>query len=273
MFDRNYNPAQAAGSGKEMRRVAVGPSDDDTRYTEAVMKAWAERDWSWSMEGLSLHSYTVPQWPASLPSTDFGEGDYALILATTLKMDQRIATHSAIMDRYDPETGFTAMMRTTGYSLAITGMMQVRKQVTGAGVLTPTDVDRALTLTVASVIIVFLSTLLLAQLANSEVLDLPDQHSRAGIINLSGHQPRRELDDVRFQRQVVRHVGDGGRAVLRPRMRGASRSPRTPSGRLRAPRCISARAMTLRSSPGRPTVSWTTGSSRSPFISQKGCPH
>lgn len=102
-FTRNYNPAQQGADGDTMQRIAVGPSDDDTRYTEAVMKAWSERDWSWSMEGLSLHSYTVPQWPPSLPSTDFGEDDYALILAATLKMDQRIATHSAIMDKYDPE--------------------------------------------------------------------------------------------------------------------------------------------------------------------------
>ena len=102
-FTRNYHPAQQGPDGDAMQRIAVGPSDDDTRYTEAVMKAWSERDWSWSMEGLSLHSYTVPQWPPSLPSTEFGEDDYALILATTLKMDQRIATHSAIMDKYDPE--------------------------------------------------------------------------------------------------------------------------------------------------------------------------
>src|SRR5688572_19113900 len=101
-FTRNYNPAQQSGEDV-MQRIAVGPSEDDTSYTEEVMKAWAGRDWSWSMEGLSLHSYTVPQWPASLPSTDFGEGDYALILATTLKMDHRIATHSAILDRYDPD--------------------------------------------------------------------------------------------------------------------------------------------------------------------------
>jgi len=101
-FTRNYNPAQQTGDGV-MQRIAVGPTDDDTAYTEGVMKAWAGRDWSWSMEGLSLHSYTVPQWPPSLPSTEFGEGDYALILKTTLKMEGRIAAHSAIMDRYDPK--------------------------------------------------------------------------------------------------------------------------------------------------------------------------
>ena len=100
-FARNYNTAQT-GEGA-MERIAVGPSDDDTSYTEGVMKAWAGRDWSWSIEGLSLHSYTVPKWPPSLPSTGFGEDDYATILKTTLKMDERVAKHSAIMDKYDPE--------------------------------------------------------------------------------------------------------------------------------------------------------------------------
>jgi alpha-N-arabinofuranosidase len=101
-FTRNYNPNQQTGEGV-MQRIAVGPTDDDTSYTEQVMKTWAGRDWSWSIEGLSLHSYSVPQWPPSLPSTEFGEDDYALILKTTLKMDGRIAEHSAIMDRYDPK--------------------------------------------------------------------------------------------------------------------------------------------------------------------------
>ncbi|MGB5778145.1 MAG: alpha-L-arabinofuranosidase C-terminal domain-containing protein [Allopontixanthobacter sediminis] len=117
-FDRNYNQAQAEGSGREMKRVAVGPSDDDTRYTEAVMKAWADRDWSWSIEGLSLHSYTVPQWPPSLPSVGFEEGDYALILQTTLKMDERIKLHSEMMDRHDPEKKVALIVDEWGVWLA-----------------------------------------------------------------------------------------------------------------------------------------------------------
>ncbi|NVD45083.1 alpha-N-arabinofuranosidase [Qipengyuania atrilutea] len=115
-FDRNYNLSQTGE--RAMERVAVGPSDDDTRYTEAVMKTWSERDWSWSIEGLSLHSYTVPQWPPSLPSTEFGEDDYALILDTTLKMDERIATHSAIMDKYDPEKEVALVVDEWGVWLA-----------------------------------------------------------------------------------------------------------------------------------------------------------
>lgn len=44
-----------------------------------------------------------------------------------------------LVDRYDEARGISAMMRTTGYSLAITGMMQVRSAVRGAGVLTPDE--------------------------------------------------------------------------------------------------------------------------------------
>ena len=101
-FVRNFNPAQQSGEDV-MQRVAVGPVDDNPAYTEAVMKAWSERDWTWSIEGLSLHSYTIPSFPAAMPSVDFGEDDYAQIVGLTLGMDQRIARHSAIMDRYDPE--------------------------------------------------------------------------------------------------------------------------------------------------------------------------
>jgi lysine 6-dehydrogenase len=43
-----------------------------------------------------------------------------------------------LLDRYDPDTGITAMMRTTGYSLAITGAMQAAGKVR-PGVWTPDE--------------------------------------------------------------------------------------------------------------------------------------
>ena len=43
-----------------------------------------------------------------------------------------------LLDYYDAEKGISAMERTTGYSLAITGLMQARKQVQ-PGVLTPDE--------------------------------------------------------------------------------------------------------------------------------------
>ncbi|MEP7000338.1 MAG: saccharopine dehydrogenase C-terminal domain-containing protein [bacterium] len=44
-----------------------------------------------------------------------------------------------LIDRYDEAHGISAMMRTTGYSLSITGQMQVRGQVTPPGVWTPDE--------------------------------------------------------------------------------------------------------------------------------------
>src|SRR5436190_2752720 len=44
-----------------------------------------------------------------------------------------------LLDYFDAATGISAMMRTTGYSLAITGVMQVDGRATSAGVYTPDE--------------------------------------------------------------------------------------------------------------------------------------
>jgi alpha-N-arabinofuranosidase len=89
-----------------MMRIAVGPGGDGprwTEWTETVMKAWQAHTWSWDMEGLSLHNYTVVKWPPAYKSVGFGEAEYAQILKSTLEMDGLIRTHGAIMDKYDPQ--------------------------------------------------------------------------------------------------------------------------------------------------------------------------
>jgi alpha-N-arabinofuranosidase len=104
-FVRNFNPAQQQDPHR-MLRIAVGPGGDGprwTEWTEIIMKAWQGRSWSWDMEGLSLHNYTVVKWPPAYKSVGFGETEYGEILKSTLDMNRLIATHSAIMDKYDPE--------------------------------------------------------------------------------------------------------------------------------------------------------------------------
>jgi alpha-N-arabinofuranosidase len=84
----------------------VGPGGGEPRWTdwtETVMKAWQGHQWSWDIEGLSLHNYTVIKWPPAYASVGFGEKEYAEILHKTLEMDALIAKHSAIMDKYDPQ--------------------------------------------------------------------------------------------------------------------------------------------------------------------------
>jgi len=114
-FDRNFNPAQT------MQRVAVGPSGGDTEYTEAVMKAWSKKDWSWGFEGLSLHNYTTGGgWPPVHKATGFGENDYAVMLKDTLGMDDLIRKHAEIMDKYDPEKKVSLVVDEWGAWLAPT---------------------------------------------------------------------------------------------------------------------------------------------------------
>jgi len=44
-----------------------------------------------------------------------------------------------LLDYYDAAHGISAMMRTTGYSLAITGLMQVDGRIAAQGVHTPDE--------------------------------------------------------------------------------------------------------------------------------------
>jgi alpha-N-arabinofuranosidase len=103
-FVRNFNPTQR--DNQQMLKIAVGPGGGEPRFiewTETVMQAWQKRQWSWDMNGLSLHNYTVVRWPPAFKSVGFGEAEYCQILKSTLEMENLISRHSAIMDKYDPQ--------------------------------------------------------------------------------------------------------------------------------------------------------------------------
>ncbi len=102
-FVRNFNPAQQKD---KMLSIAVGPGGGDARFmewTDVMMKAWKNHTWSWDMQGLSLHNYTVVNWEDKHKSVGFGEKEYGEILRETLKMGDLIDKHAAIMDKYDPK--------------------------------------------------------------------------------------------------------------------------------------------------------------------------
>ncbi len=63
----------------------------------------------------------------------------ALRVTVTGTKDGKPATRAwNLVDRYDEAHGISAMMRTTGYSLAITGLMQARGEI-ALGVHTPDE--------------------------------------------------------------------------------------------------------------------------------------
>ena len=117
-FVRNYNPAQKDAT--QMTRVAVGWDSLDSDYTDAVMKAWKTKVWSWDIESVSLHNYTIAGWPPSYASTGFGEAEYAKLVKDTWRMETLIAKQTAIMDTYDPEKKISLSVDEWGVWLAPT---------------------------------------------------------------------------------------------------------------------------------------------------------
>ncbi|HYD83722.1 MAG TPA: alpha-L-arabinofuranosidase C-terminal domain-containing protein, partial [Opitutus sp.] len=94
-FVKNYDRANP------IYRIACGSNGEDYNWTDVLM-----RDAGRQMNGLSLHYYTLPtgSWRGSKGSaTDFAEDMYFATLRRTLRMDELVQKHGAIMDKYDPE--------------------------------------------------------------------------------------------------------------------------------------------------------------------------
>lgn len=92
-FCRNYGD-------NNLYKIACGANIDDYNWTEGVMKIAGN-----FMDGLSLHYYTIPGefWTGKGSATDFDEKDWYLTLKKTLKMEELIKRHGAIMNQHDPE--------------------------------------------------------------------------------------------------------------------------------------------------------------------------
>jgi alpha-N-arabinofuranosidase len=92
-FIKNY-------SGNRIQKLAVGSYDDNYAWTEVLMAQAAKY-----MQGLSLHYYTLPtgNWSRKGSATEFGEKEWHATLVRTLRIDELIQKHSAIMDKYDPQ--------------------------------------------------------------------------------------------------------------------------------------------------------------------------
>ncbi len=87
-------------SGNHIQELAVGSHDDYYTWTEVLMAQAAKQ-----MQGLSLHYYTLPtsNWAQKGSATEFGEKEWHATLVRTLRIEEFIQKHSAIMDKYDPQ--------------------------------------------------------------------------------------------------------------------------------------------------------------------------
>ena len=79
-------------------KIASGANSDDYNWMEVLM-----RDARGMMNGISLHYYTVAgDWNKKGSATQFDENVWFTTMQKTLKMEELVTKHSAIMDKYDP---------------------------------------------------------------------------------------------------------------------------------------------------------------------------
>jgi alpha-L-arabinofuranosidase len=79
-------------------RVATGPNGGDYHWTEVVMQKAGR-----SIDGLDLHHYTITgQWGRWGHATRFTEAEWFEMMQNTMRMEEYIRRHSAIMDQHDP---------------------------------------------------------------------------------------------------------------------------------------------------------------------------
>jgi alpha-N-arabinofuranosidase len=101
---RRYQTYLRDFGDNQLYKIACGPRNDDYHWTNVLMKNSRNLRGNFLMDGLSLHYYT-PDSPFRLQhsATQFAEREWIDILKTSIYMEELIARHSTIMDRYDPE--------------------------------------------------------------------------------------------------------------------------------------------------------------------------
>lgn len=96
---RHYQSYVRNFDGNRVYKIACGASDYNVHWTEVMMKESGR-----FMDGLSLHYYVVPgTWADKGSAIDFTDREWFVTMQKALKMDEIIAMHSTVMDRYDPE--------------------------------------------------------------------------------------------------------------------------------------------------------------------------
>jgi alpha-N-arabinofuranosidase len=97
---RRYHAFVKNFSANRVFSIACGANAGDYNWTDVLMSHAGK-----SMQGLSLHYYTVPSgdWSHKGSATDFDESQWHATLVQTLRMQEMVDRHSAIMDKYDPD--------------------------------------------------------------------------------------------------------------------------------------------------------------------------
>ncbi len=95
---RRYQTYCRNFSGNNLYKIACGPNGDDYDWTEKLLSIVKD----WHTSAISLHYYTVPtgDWAHKGSATDFSDEEYYKTIASTLRIEELIKKHSAIISKY-----------------------------------------------------------------------------------------------------------------------------------------------------------------------------
>ncbi len=94
---RRYQTYVRNFGDNKIYRIACGPNSDDYNWTETVMRMAGNY-----LDALTLHYYTVVgEWNQKGSATEFNESDWYTTLFKTLKMEELVKKHAAIIQKYN----------------------------------------------------------------------------------------------------------------------------------------------------------------------------
>jgi alpha-N-arabinofuranosidase len=99
LYKRYARAMTSYANSEKLYRIAVGPGWDDYSWTETVMKEIPLK----SIEGLSIHHYSVFDWDNKGSSFEFTDEEYFKTMKRAWFMEEFITKNSEIMDKYDPD--------------------------------------------------------------------------------------------------------------------------------------------------------------------------
>ena len=89
LYARNFN-------GNRLYKVACGASDYNYDWTKVLMDQARN-----TMDGLSLHYYTVHKWDEKGSATEFNEDEYYNCITKACEVEEVLRNHIDVMDAYD----------------------------------------------------------------------------------------------------------------------------------------------------------------------------
>lgn len=103
---KRYSTFLKGPEGNRPKRIASGGWDALTNWTEALAAAVnVGESWSWGLDGISHHYYTIPtgDWSKKGQATGFPEQEWISTLSRTQLVDEYLAANEAVLDEHDPD--------------------------------------------------------------------------------------------------------------------------------------------------------------------------